>query len=137
MNMAWFLMKQSSACSHKRDLQESHNEIEKRESRIRDLLKSSLEIRVFQALQCFNCVLASLYEWMDEVLMFNWLWIHRFEISPLLCSCFEQLQFARIHLNLAWILLSDDARWWIKQGNATWFEEIERKKWEKSLIKNF
>lgn len=127
LNIAWNQVVFSSELSQKKDLHESHDEFKKRENRIRTSCRAAFDFKCSRSWLCSNRVLATLYEWMEGSLMLNWLWIHGFELSPLMNSCLEQLQCARIHLDLAWILLSDDAWWWTEQEQCKLIQELREK----------
>ena len=136
LNIAWNRTIFSSESPHKQALQISHDEFKKREDRIHTSCRAAFNFKCSRSRQCSNLILATLYEWMEGSLMLNWLWIHGFEISPLMNSCLKQLQYARIHLDLAWILLSDDAWWRTEQEQCKLIQELRekmREKWEQKF----
>ena len=93
--------------------------------------------RVFQAWQCFKCLLGSLYKRMDECLRFNCAWFHQNWISPLMNSNFECFNDALFPLDLPSILLTNATRWWIDQEKCKLFEENLKKLWENFFFEFF
>jgi hypothetical protein len=117
----------SSESPHKQALQISHDEFKKREDRIHTSCRAAFDFKCSRSWQCSNRILATLYEWMEGSLMLNWLWIHGFEVSPLMLFELKLLKMARIHLDLARSLLYDDVRWRIKQELCNCYEEMREK----------
>ena len=74
-----------------------------------------------------SLLLKWLWSWMEGGSQLNWTRFNRFKTSPLLFLLWATPNLHEFKWFLAWILISDDARWWTEQGLCKCYEEMGEK----------